>query len=343
MPMHLFLDSSTVRAELPIGRVMSALARLSANGVVAVHVPEVVVGEVWSQNLSQIQQAERELQRVLPWLPNRLRTEMTALAELLSQHTKEREQVAKDGVEDWLRRLGAIRDDLHGTMAAEVFELYFRGEPPFKQIKNRNDIPDGFIYVTIRAFSQSASEPVHVAAADKALREACARLSGVIVHESLPQFLALPQLERIFLSNPGEIRQYCKENKSELVERLRPLVREAARGGEFKGELFQEYYGYASIVEVRSVSCFSFDFADASPLGENTLGIPFWCLLEGVRAETENNIGIGPIVLDQEFDVGVEVWASVQVLTDQHGRLSFGNIEVERLHDFKLRGGAQFS
>lgn len=124
-PLHLFFDSSAIRAELPTSPIMSAVARLSSRGAIRVHVPSLVVAEISSQNLSQIRQIEKDLRRVVAWLPVRLRGPLTDLVDQFTEHSANREQLVRQGVQDWLQRLDATSDSLDASMTSEVFDRYF--------------------------------------------------------------------------------------------------------------------------------------------------------------------------------------------------------------------------
>jgi hypothetical protein len=334
-PIHVFFDSSAIRAESPTGHIMETLRRLSAHGVVQVHVPALVVAEISSQNASHLRQIQKDLRRLVEWLPDTLRAETTAVLHQLTDLSVNRAQLSQQGVEDWLRGLRGTSEGVDASMTPEVFDRYFRGEPPFRTAKNRNDIPDAFIFLTIRAFSLATNDETHVVVGDVALREACAQLPRVTVHEKLSQFLTLPQLATFQLSNPREIRDYCQVHEAELVDRLCPMIRSAVEGSQVRGEFFPGYQGTGFVVSTGFPTDFNFDWSDAVLLTENFLDIPFACYVGDATVEILE-YGVRPVTLDETFTLAVEVWASVQVQVDQQRSMSFGKFDV-RIDDVSLK------
>ncbi|QYJ67683.1 PIN domain-containing protein [Flavobacterium litorale] len=69
-----------------------------------------------------------------------------------------------------------------------VFNAYFNGDIPFKSVKSRGDIPDAFIFQTIKKIA--STRPVHLISGDKKLRCICnSNLPNIITHESIETFL----------------------------------------------------------------------------------------------------------------------------------------------------------
>lgn len=76
-----------------------------------------------------------------------------------------------------------------------VFESYFDGGKPFKSLKSRIDIPDAFIYMTVKRIAKK--EVVHLISGDKNLRDKCIGEINIVVHESFQHFYISKEHEDI--------------------------------------------------------------------------------------------------------------------------------------------------
>lgn len=65
-------------------------------------------------------------------------------------------------------------------------------DPPFRDLKSRDDFPDAFIFAAVEDVAAS-HENLHVICADKRLRSACDELANVSTYPDLPAFLALKE------------------------------------------------------------------------------------------------------------------------------------------------------
>lgn len=218
----------------------------------------------------------------------------------------------------WFDELGVVRHGIAPLDANEVFSLYFGGKPPFRSPKNRNDIPDAFIFVCLRSFAGRASEHVHALVADRALRGACAALPNVTAHASLP---ALVGAVNPWLPS-DELRAVCMRQfdtiRSEINAQLESRLRDDGvipSGVELleMGQL--EPLGHGSV-----------DWSDADPLDEEYISLPFYGRVSGnvvelrgdAAAAAAGRVGVGSGRL--AADVGFEAWLDVRVVWEGEGK-----------------------
>ena len=65
--------------------------------------------------------------------------------------------------------------------------MYFAGDPPFKSLKSRDDIPDAFIFQQIKKISESGL--TYIVSNDKNLTKECSKLSNTVVFNEWDEFL----------------------------------------------------------------------------------------------------------------------------------------------------------
>lgn len=95
---------------------------------------------------------------------------------------------AEDQIVIWAKKIGAVSYPLCIDQAQLALEAYFKGLPPLKSIKNREDIPDSFIVQSIHKLSEE-TKVIHVVANDIKVRESFVDDSNFITYESLPDFI----------------------------------------------------------------------------------------------------------------------------------------------------------
>ena len=103
-------------------------------------------------------------------------------------------------------RLSGTIHPIDSVIGRAVMESYFTGGPPFKGIKNRNDIPDSFIWQAILDIKRSVGE-LTVLVADTRLNKAFEDEGGMHVYQSIDLFVASPAFQR--LSEKGVDRPSC--------------------------------------------------------------------------------------------------------------------------------------
>ncbi len=190
-----FIDTSSIRAEYgPQHGALATLAALAADKIVTIHLHRLVLRELASGRAQEYRAAWKakrlaEAARPISWMAEPKRSALDqALNALLNSRESCRDEIAA-GVEAWVRQVGAKIIEIGPDDARAVWELYFGGALPFKQPKNRADLPDAFIYEGLRRWAEGTAAPIHVVVGDSALRRACEQLPNVVVHDSIGKFV----------------------------------------------------------------------------------------------------------------------------------------------------------
>jgi hypothetical protein len=206
---HLVLDTNIYAADRRRDSgPLRALMRLCKGGMVKLHVPYVVKNEFLSQQRDRARRLLKDLRGVADELSSiTAHATLAKFAESTRNKAHDLRDEAADFVEEewehWLKEAGAIQDPINSSHGASVMEDYFSGKPPYKAIKNRNDILDSFLWHAIADLAK-AHHPLHVVTGDGTMFKTAKAVSNIIAHEKLADFIDLKE---------------CRENLEKLAER----------------------------------------------------------------------------------------------------------------------------
>jgi hypothetical protein len=92
-----------------------------------------------------------------------------------------------------------------------AWEGYFSGKPPFKEVKNRADIPDAHILATVQSIAKTAPESYFVAG-DKAMLSAAESLDGINAYATIEDLISSTKF--VELRDQLEVEKKWKKLKS---------------------------------------------------------------------------------------------------------------------------------
>jgi len=180
---HVVLDTNVFSSDRRRNSgAFRAFARLCKGGKVKLHIPFVVNHEF----LSQQKQEVRKLLKDLHSIANELGT-MTPDDEIsgFAEGTKKRAEHLREDAdslvqkewEKWLKEIGAVERPVDPSHGERVIRDYFAGKPPFKAVRNRNDIPDSYLWQTILDLARKY-KPLRLVTNDGSVYDAAAGIQG---------------------------------------------------------------------------------------------------------------------------------------------------------------------
>lgn len=205
---HLVLDTNIFTADVRLRRSeFWVIENLAKAGVLTLHVPYVVEQEFLSQREQAVKEpidaAVRSLgQLSRTALPDELNLWLKST--LLSLQDKRQEIIDSSGhaFRKWLDVTKAQRIDMCKAQSLAALDAYFKGNPPFRQPKTRNDIPDSFVFQAIQKISaETNGGDIYFVCADKKLRNSASNLPNVIVFDSLEMFVGSEDVQSAIESN----------------------------------------------------------------------------------------------------------------------------------------------
>lgn len=186
--MHVVIDSTELKKDRGLNKEhLSYLKVLGGEEFIKIHIPYFVYKECSSSSIDEL---KTELNRIEKTLRSFDRKGMgktdfsktddiiEKVEELLSNVENSNDQLWNDYVND----SNANLYDYDAKESISVFEAYFKGDKPFKSLKNRNDIPDAFIYQTVKKIAKT--NKTYLVSNDKNLREKCGELKNLKIFDS---------------------------------------------------------------------------------------------------------------------------------------------------------------
>jgi len=176
-----------------------ALERLCKANIVQLHLPYIVEKEFQTQ---QIDLHKKDIETAISAISSMLRKNLTQEQSTKIEAIKTELNTLKpnilNGVEsdfqNWVASVGARRHPITEGLALAAMDSYFSGNPPLKQPKIRDDIPDAFIFQTIQALA-AEDIPLFVIVEDGKIALASETLPNVTVHRSLSNFIESPAIQ----------------------------------------------------------------------------------------------------------------------------------------------------
>jgi hypothetical protein len=180
----LVIDSSAIRNHLFKGwPVLNRIAVIARTGKINLCIPWLIEREVLSgieKHVDELTEQEAFLKSVR--LIAQLSSEGAAIRTLCDQFEALRPKIcaeAQSRFQHWLEMSQGERLPLEDGGTKKVFDAYFAGDLPFDKPKNRDHLPDAFIYNAVLALIDEGRE-IWFVAGDEQLRESL-RTKGVRV------------------------------------------------------------------------------------------------------------------------------------------------------------------
>ena len=169
-----------------------SLEKLSNQGIVDIYIPEVVAREIVTQRTIELKafanSAKKALGKIQSEGVEKIEDEVKDLREkLVTLRGRIETEIVQDFAQ-WMDRVGAKTLTNEDGDASAIIDAYFKGDPPFKDVKNRNDFPDAFIWWAILHLVEEV-KCVHVLSEDNGILSACEKHESVYGHSSLEDFL----------------------------------------------------------------------------------------------------------------------------------------------------------
>ncbi|TCM10349.1 PIN domain-containing protein [Sphingomonas sp. PP-CC-3G-468] len=193
----IIFDTNSLRQISWTSAAFRQLTELSSLGHVKVFVPEIVYHERRTQWREEYSKASAEVSKILcryasdPILDT---AEQAIYLKINSELPKsDAEAKSHNGFETFFKQAGFIVIKVTQAHADEAFERYFAGRTPFKDVKNRADIPDGFVFAAAADVAEQ-EKAAYFLSSDKELSAAMKGVSGVTVVAGVEDVLKEPDL-----------------------------------------------------------------------------------------------------------------------------------------------------
>jgi len=216
---HLIIDTSILKAEPYYKREeYKSLEILVKKGILKIYLPYIVENEYIEQLKEPYLKKFNSIKNYLKDLAERHSTNAKEVANIEKSIDIAKSNIEKNIIKDFETNFCIKLDikkldiELHHTK--KVFSKYFKGLPPFKNKKSRNDIPDAFIFECIIDIKNKESNTV-VLVHDNELFNACKK-NNITVFKSLEDFIKCNKIQNILTEHEqfSKFIDYLKSNNS---------------------------------------------------------------------------------------------------------------------------------
>jgi hypothetical protein len=285
--LHVALDTSIYTADRTRRNgPFRALTRLLRGKKAQLHVPYVVKHEFVTQRASEIKRSLKSIRQAAQEIENETSDETllgytSGTKKTCADLKAKLSDLISVEFETWLKVCHAIVYPVGTDHGARVVADYFKGSQPFKEAKNRNDFPDGFVWQTMLDLVKD-HQPLYVVVNDGALFNAAKSTKGMQAHMDLEHFIATKECQDALAKLTGEIiaknikrvKTIIPKKNSTLTKMLESDIVNALAYRTIHDHYFSEDSNEAVISMVGDASP-EFDFDNIEYYGGSEIGIPF--------------------------------------------------------------------
>lgn len=288
---NIFIDTSVLpRHPWRRGQAMDTLVELAQSGAVQVITSEVVVRERESQirkdvlgNVEDLGQAIRCLKRQ-PWL------EELSSSKTIDELASNEGRMSREAAEIAARVMRNLIEDLKAEVltvsdmdGSWVIDAYFEGRPPFREVKAKEDFPDGFIFC---AAEQAARRygGIQFICADGRLKASLDRSPRSVVYGGLKEFFESEigielqntlRFARLWVpAKRKETLEFLPTVATSLASRVEVLVRDNLEDTVIQDSCIPEDNSEATITCANDVSDVDFDWTKLDEIGPGWVEVP---------------------------------------------------------------------
>jgi hypothetical protein len=296
MVLHLFVDTSILSGSPKRdGAAFRTLERLCRKGDVVCHLSSVTVREFSTQQADHLKTTVASLRKGVRDLERHGfgHTSQGIVKALWDTVTRVEHEIAPSidtTLAAWISSMKVLVHEPEVTHSSRVLDAYFRGSPPFAQLKNRSDFPDAFIFQALCEV-HAAHAPVYAVAADRRLRDAFAGLAGIKAYESLDEFLKADPVQGLIHSANAEqnlllVREFLGRYATQFDAVVRQELVAALADETVRSHYIPDDDSRATIVMVDDAYGVEYKNDEVEYYGEGLLLLPFEATVEVHAAYT---------------------------------------------------------
>ena len=200
--MNIVIDTNIFRKDRSFQKSdMLFLIKLSTLNLIDIHLPWVVKEESLSQNVNDITSDLNKVKSMISSIKKKGINyedfnEIDKISSLIDSLNKRVDKSVNQNWDNFLSTTNATVHEILESHGKSVMSSYFKGDPPYSSIKNRNDIPDAFIYMSIKSLSSEIS-PIHFITDDQNLRHSVNQLKECFTYNELSDFYESEHFEDV--------------------------------------------------------------------------------------------------------------------------------------------------
>ncbi|ELY3597326.1 PIN domain-containing protein [Cronobacter turicensis] len=198
---NVVLDTNILHEEGLNSAGMGVVNRLVNNGIVNLHVPELVIKEFSTKKIDGIIESLSKASSMLKSMNRDIKATETSLSHEVDRIKMNIDELSNgiksrvDGVmQKWIDENRVNILPLRNEYTTSVFENYFVGGGVFRSKKERGDLPDAFINLSIAELHSSLGQLV-IIIKDGVFKKSLSRNEDFIILDSLQDLFELPDIK----------------------------------------------------------------------------------------------------------------------------------------------------
>jgi hypothetical protein len=282
---NLLIDTSNYRRDPRRSKSpFQTMTSLMQEGLIKLHVPDVIKREFTSQSEADVQQEFAEAVKQLRQLTknpglNAHKTYLEGVIEKLNSMQQQRRKEVRSDFSNWLERGNAAVHTPKAEHLGAVLDDYFAGNPPFKTAKSREDFLDSLIYQAAKGIVEEHGE-LYAIVHDNRLREAIGKLHNTKVFVTVEDFLKSDPIMAVYKDNivrlrSREIIQILNDHEELVSDAVTSALGDELEGVEVNRISSQGEEDFSRIDAIEDEGKVTFHFSEASYLGGDIITVPF--------------------------------------------------------------------
>jgi hypothetical protein len=269
-----------------------ALSRLCQWNEAKLHVPFFVKHEFLSQQIGDVRNALSTIQASLGTLTrncehDQLESYAKQFAADMASMSSTADSWIREEFDTWLKLCRAVEYTVGTSHGQRVAESYFAGTPPFTSIKQRDDLPDNFIWQTLLDITREG-DLLNVVTADKALFDAASKTDGMKAFRHIDEFINSDECQKAIkkitdattVANLIRAAGYLRNDVALLVESAESELIMTLYGKSVSSDAIPNIDHKGVIGFVGAWKGLDFEFDGLDLYGEAEMGVPFNTVVE---------------------------------------------------------------
>lgn len=199
--MNIVIDSTEFKKDRGLNKADISLIKDMGNEyLIKLHIPYFVYKECSSSSIADLIVDLKQLQSTLNSFERKGmgKSDFETAKKIEKEILKLERNVEASNKELWDEFVDESKAKLYDYEEKDsvaVFEAYFTGGKPFKSLKKRDDIPDAFIYETLKKIS--SKEEIYLVSGDNNLKEKCESLKKVTIFSSFEELYSDSEFKKL--------------------------------------------------------------------------------------------------------------------------------------------------
>lgn len=272
---HLILDTNIFRSDILFKKAeFKALERLLESGEVILHVPYIVFNEFVSYQINKYEEIKFHFEKNLNdlarfgFIPEESKKIIKKF--LVADYKKE---INKDFTERLLKYKAKIYSHINCN-PMDIFKDYFDGSKAFKSLKNKEDIPDSFLYYFVLDFIKKHLGAIYFISNDSHLKKVLKEIDGLIIQSSLKEFIEAKHIQGYLyhIDYTDKVSKFLKKAKSDICDFINNSIVDMLSGKQIEDPIIPSDDNLAyicSVSEVANEDDLNLDFKTLHYYGDN--------------------------------------------------------------------------